>query len=88
MLETVPGGQVSLFRPLWQQSVPTELMSPPAASRGSRCPCPLPQALADPQRFGSLPPEQRRCVLLGLWYGLNWCRELANSFAPLLMPNG
>jgi hypothetical protein len=46
------------------------------------------QALADPQRFGSLPPEQRRCVLLGLWYALNWCRELTNCFAPLLMPNG
>ena len=42
------------------------------------------QSLADPQQFGSLPGEQRRCVLLGLWYALNWCRELANCFSHLI----
>lgn len=53
--------------------------------------CPLnlfDPALASPQQFKSLPTEQRRGVLLGLWYALNWCRELANCFAGQLAPNG
>jgi hypothetical protein len=46
------------------------------------------QALASPQQFGGLPHEQRCCVLLGLWYALNWCRELVNCFSRELQPNG
>ena len=42
------------------------------------------QGMADPQQFGRLPGEQRRCVLLGLWYALNWCRELANCYSHLI----
>ncbi|KAL4445301.1 hypothetical protein ABPG77_011126 [Micractinium sp. CCAP 211/92] len=53
--------------------------------------CPLSlfeQVLASPQQFGQLPPEERRCVLLGLWYALNWCHELVNCFATELTPAG
>ncbi|PSC75642.1 Fanconi anemia group D2-like protein [Micractinium conductrix] len=53
--------------------------------------CPLAlydQVLLRPQQFAALPVEQRRCVLLGLWYALNWCRELVNCFAGQLQPNG
>ncbi|KAL4428110.1 hypothetical protein ABPG75_002199 [Micractinium tetrahymenae] len=46
------------------------------------------QVLAEPQQCGRLPPEERRCVLLGLWYALNWCHELVNCFATQLTPDG
>lgn len=51
-------------------------------------PAPAPQVLASPQQFGRFPVEERRCVLLGLWYALNWCRELVNCFATQLTPAG
>ena len=49
---------------------------------------PTSQALARPQQFGELPAEERRCVLLGLWYALNWCRELVNCFGSQLGADG
>ena len=64
----------------------------PLAARPSpppTLPCaPITQVLLRPQQFAALPVEQRRCVLLGLWYALNWCRELVNCFAGQLQPNG
>ncbi|PRW44427.1 Fanconi anemia group D2-like protein [Chlorella sorokiniana] len=53
--------------------------------------CPLnlfEMVLADPRQFSGLAGEHRRAVLLGLWYALNWCRELANCFATQLQPDG
>ena len=35
----------------------------------------------EPSRFGSLVPDQQRLVLTGVFYLLNWCRELVNTFA-------
>lgn len=46
--------------------------------------CPLslfPQSLVDPGRFAGLEAAQESAVLLGLWYSLNWLREVANAFA-------
>lgn len=51
-------------------------------------PSPREQELADPRQFSGLAAEHRRAVLLGLWYALNWCRELANCFATQLQPDG
>lgn len=72
------------------QSVPSSTFRPPTPPP-ERTPPHLHQpgqVLADPQQFGQLPAEERRCVLLGLWYALNWCRELANCFATQLTPAG
>ena len=43
-----------------------------------------PQELAHPARFGELPLEHKRAVLLSLWYALNWHRELLSAYGTQL----
>lgn len=46
--------------------------------------CPLgmfPLKNASPRAYAALDPAGQREVLLGLFYALNWCRELVNAFA-------
>lgn len=38
------------------------------------------QSFADPEKFVALPLEHKQAVLLGLWYCLNWFRELISAF--------
>lgn len=42
----------------------------------------FPMEHAAPGVFASLDPGAQMTVLLGLFYALNWCRELASAFAP------
>lgn len=42
----------------------------------------------EPSRFNNLEPDQQRLVLTGVFYTLNWCRELANTFGQQLDPTG
>jgi hypothetical protein len=42
------------------------------------------QDLASPAQFGKQPSEVQRVVLLGVFYALNWYRELVNAFAAQL----
>ncbi|KAL4858754.1 Fanconi anemia group D2 protein [Chlorella vulgaris] len=43
--------------------------------------------LTSPEQFATLPHDQQRCVLLGLWFALNWCRELVNCFSVQQRPD-
>jgi hypothetical protein len=45
------------------------------------------QELTSPEQFATLPHDQQRCVLLGLWFALNWCRELVNCFSVQQRPD-
>ncbi len=42
------------------------------------------QDLASPSHFARQPQEVQRVVLLGIFYALNWYRELVNAFAAQL----
>lgn len=55
----------------------------------THCPAAV-QDLAIPGDFGGAGAEVQRLVLLGVFYALNWYRELVNAFAAQLdlMDNG
>lgn len=72
----------------WLDRVSERVTQPDPPPLTPPCPASRAQELVDPSRFVNLEPDQQRVVLTGAFYMLNWCRELANTFALQLDPTG